>query len=112
MVAEGRAKKGDVLGVAQVAGIMGAKRTAGLIPLCHTLMLTKVGLEFTLRPETNEIEALCTVACDGKTAWNGGADRRNGRAFDGVRYVQGRGQAHGHWAGAPGGKAGRQERRL
>ena len=67
MVAEGRAKKGDVLGVAQVAGIMGAKRTAGLIPLCHTLMLTKVGLEFTLRPETNEIEALCTVACDGKT---------------------------------------------
>ena len=40
-VAEGRAKKGDVLGVAQVAGIMATKRTSDLIPLCHTLLLTK-----------------------------------------------------------------------
>lgn len=66
-VAEGRAKKGDVLGVAQVAGIMAAKRTSDLIPLCHTLILTKVSVEFKLIPETSEIEATCTVRCDGKT---------------------------------------------
>lgn len=68
MVAEGRAKKGRRAGRGPGGGDHGApSSTAGLIPLCHTLMLTKVGLEFTLRPETNEIEALCTVACDGKT---------------------------------------------
>lgn len=47
MVKEGRAKKGDVLGVAQVAGIMATKRTADLIPLCHVLALTKSQVEFT-----------------------------------------------------------------
>lgn len=66
-VAEGRAKKGDVLGVAQVAGIMAAKKTSDLIPLCHTLILTKVSVEFAMFPETCEIEAACTVRCDGKT---------------------------------------------
>ena len=66
-VSEGRAKKGDVLGVAQVAGIMAAKRTSEIIPLCHTLILTKVSVEFTMLPETCEIEAACTVRCDGKT---------------------------------------------
>lgn len=66
-VAEGRAKKGDVLGVAQVAGIMAAKRTSELIPLCHTLILTKVSVEFSMIQETYEIEAVCTVRCDGKT---------------------------------------------
>jgi len=50
--------KGDVLGVARIAGIMGAKRTSDLIPLCHPLMLTKVSVEFTLEPpDTVEIEA-------------------------------------------------------
>ena len=44
-VAEGRAKKGDVLGVAQVAGIMATKRTSDLIPLCHTLLLTKSAVD-------------------------------------------------------------------
>ena len=67
MVAEGRAKKGDVLAVAQVAGIMAAKRTAELIPLCHVLALNKTAVEFTLRPERSEIEAVCTVRCDGRT---------------------------------------------
>lgn len=67
MVAGGRMKKGDVLGVAQVAGIMAAKRTGELIPLCHTLLLTKVALEFVLLPERQEIEAVCTVRCDGRT---------------------------------------------
>jgi len=67
MVAEGRARKGDVLGVAQVAGIMATKRTSELIPLCHPLYLTKSAVEFTLRPEENSIEARCTVECEGKT---------------------------------------------
>lgn len=67
LVAQGRMKKGDVLGVAQVAGIMAAKRTSDIIPLCHPLPLTKIELVFDLLAETNEIEARCTVCCDGKT---------------------------------------------
>lgn len=67
MVAEGRAKKGDVLGVAQIAGIMAAKRTSDLIPLCHPLMLTKVTVELELIPEEHQVRAVCTACCDGKT---------------------------------------------
>ena len=58
--------KGDVLGVARIAGIMGAKRTSDLIPLCHPLMLTKVSVAFTLSaPDTVEVEA--TVRTLGRT---------------------------------------------
>ena len=67
MVAEGRAQKGDVLGVAQVAGIMAAKRTSELIPLCHGLNLTKSAVEFRLLEQQHAVEAVCTVRCDGKT---------------------------------------------
>lgn len=67
MVAQGQAKKGDVLGVAQVAGIMAAKRTGELIPLCHRLNLTGTEVTFRLLPEDRSIEAICTVKCDGKT---------------------------------------------
>ena len=67
MVKAGRAKKGDVLGVAQVAGIMAAKRTAELIPLCHLLCLTKSQVELELLEEENSVIARCTVECDGKT---------------------------------------------
>ena len=66
-VAEGRAKKGDVLGVAQVAGIMATKRTSELIPLCHPLPLTKVQIEFELLPERRAVEARCTVKTSGVT---------------------------------------------
>ena len=66
-VAEGRAKKGDVLGVAQVAGIMATKRTSELIPLCHPLPLTKVQIEFDLLPERRAVEARCTVKTSGVT---------------------------------------------
>lgn len=61
------AKKGDVLGVARVAGIMGAKKTSELIPLCHILMLTKCSIEFNLHEEECSIEAVCTVKTFGKT---------------------------------------------
>ena len=66
-VAEGRAKKGDVLGVAQVAGIMATKRTSELIPLCHPLPLTKVSVDFRLLPQRQAVEALCTVKTAGVT---------------------------------------------
>ncbi|MGL5437879.1 MAG: cyclic pyranopterin monophosphate synthase MoaC [Lachnospiraceae bacterium] len=66
-IAEGTAKKGDVLGVARVAGIMGAKKTSELIPLCHILQLTGCRLEFILHQEDCRIEACCTVRTCGKT---------------------------------------------
>lgn len=67
MVMAGEMKKGDVLGVARIAGIMGAKKTADLIPLCHPLFLTKVTVEFTVDEEALEIQAVCTVRTQGKT---------------------------------------------
>lgn len=67
MVKEGSMKKGDVLGVARVAGIMGAKRTSELIPLCHLLNLTKLTVDFTIHEENNEIEAVCTARTTGRT---------------------------------------------
>ena len=60
-------KKGDVLTVAQVAGILGCKRTAELIPMCHLLNLTNATLNFELLPESLEIRAVCTVKTEGKT---------------------------------------------
>ena len=67
MVAQGRMKKGDVLSVAQVAGIMAAKRTSELIPLCHPLLTTRCAVEFELIPEEHQIAATCTVECRGQT---------------------------------------------
>ncbi len=67
MIIEGRAKKGDVLAVAQVAGIMAAKKTWETIPMCHPLLLTGVDIEFRLFAETDEIEAVATVRTTGKT---------------------------------------------
>jgi cyclic pyranopterin phosphate synthase len=67
LIAEGRAKKGDVLSVARLAGIMGAKRTADLIPLCHPLPVTKVAVELWTDAETNRVEIEATVGTTGKT---------------------------------------------
>ena len=67
VIAAGRAKKGDVLGVAQVAGIMATKHTADLIPLCHRLNLTKSAVTFTLLEDRHAIRAECTVQCIGPT---------------------------------------------
>jgi len=60
-------KKGDVLGVARVAGIMGVKRTSDLIPMCHPLMISKCAVDFEINKEKNYIEAICTVKVEGKT---------------------------------------------
>lgn len=59
--------KGDVLGVARVAGIMGAKKTSELIPMCHLLQLTKCSIDFEMVEEENRIIARCTVMTTGKT---------------------------------------------
>lgn len=66
-IARGTAKKGDVLSVARVAGIMGAKKTSDLIPLCHVLMLTKCSVDFVLHEKERAVEAVCTVKTTGKT---------------------------------------------
>ena len=61
------AAKGDVLGVARVAGIMAVKRTADLIPMCHPLSVTKCTVDFELEKEKGIIRTFCTVKTDGKT---------------------------------------------
>lgn len=66
-IREGSMKKGDVLGIARTAGIMAAKRTFELVPLCHLLALTKCTVDFEYLEETLEIEACCTVKTVGKT---------------------------------------------
>lgn len=66
-VKDGTAAKGDVLGVARIAGIMAAKKTGELIPMCHPLMLTKVTIDFKLFDEVSEIEASCTAKLSGQT---------------------------------------------
>jgi cyclic pyranopterin phosphate synthase len=64
-IRDGKMKKGDVLAVARVAGIMAAKRTSDLVPLCHPLPITRVSVELSI--ETDGITAVATVATDGKT---------------------------------------------
>lgn len=61
------AAKGDVLGVARVAGIMGVKQTASLIPMCHTLLISKCSVDFEIHEEELEIKAICTAKVEGRT---------------------------------------------
>jgi cyclic pyranopterin monophosphate synthase len=67
LIADKGVPKGDVLAVAQVAGIMAAKRTPDLIPLCHTLLLTKVDVDFRIDEKASRIEITATVHSRGKT---------------------------------------------
>jgi cyclic pyranopterin phosphate synthase len=67
LLREGNLPKGDVLGTARVAGIMAAKRTAELIPLCHPLSLTHVAVEFEFDEATPAVEITATVRCQGRT---------------------------------------------
>ena len=66
-IKNGTAKKGDVLGTARIAGIMAAKKTSDLIPMCHPLMLTKVTIDFALNETTRTIRCICTAKLYGKT---------------------------------------------
>jgi cyclic pyranopterin monophosphate synthase len=65
LVAQGNAKKGDVLGIARIAAIQAAKKTSDLIPLCHPIALTKVNVELDI--DGNCVICTATVQCDGKT---------------------------------------------
>ncbi len=67
LIASGSASKGDVLGVARVAAIQGAKRTSELIPLCHPIPLTRVAVEFTLDREHSAVECIATAETVGRT---------------------------------------------
>ncbi len=67
MITQGRAKKGDVLGVARLAGIVGAKKTPDLIPLCHPLPVTKVAVELTPDPALPGVQIEATVKTTGQT---------------------------------------------
>ena len=67
LIRDGLMKKGDVLTIAQLAGIMGAKRTAELIPLCHPLPLNKVDVELTLDEPESRISVTATATTSGKT---------------------------------------------
>ncbi|KAI5924845.1 hypothetical protein F4810DRAFT_700368 [Camillea tinctor] len=67
LIQENQMKKGDVLGVARVAGIMAAKRTPDLIPLCHPIAISKVVVELAVISEANRVDIDATVSCEGKT---------------------------------------------
>ena len=67
IVQQGTAKKGDVLGIARIAGIQAAKKTSDLIPLCHPLALTRVAVDFEIQPEHNAIVCTATVETVGQT---------------------------------------------
>ncbi|MGL1834627.1 cyclic pyranopterin monophosphate synthase MoaC [Rhodocyclaceae bacterium SMB388] len=67
MVAAGTAKKGDVLGIARIAGIQAAKRTSDLIPLCHPIALTRVAVDFDLDPAASTVHCTVTAETLGRT---------------------------------------------
>jgi len=113
MIQAGGHAKGDVLGVARIAGIMGAKRTAELVPLCHSLALTSVQVDLvaepqgpwvrcsatvqTLGPTGVEMEALCAVQVALLTVYDMCKAVDRGMEIEGVRLIEKRGGRSGHW---------------
>ena len=67
LIAQGHAKKGDVIGIARIAAIQGAKRTSDLIPLCHPLPITKVAVEFEIDEAASAVHCQATVETLGRT---------------------------------------------
>ncbi|MEZ5755657.1 MAG: cyclic pyranopterin monophosphate synthase MoaC [Paracoccaceae bacterium] len=117
LVMQGRASKGDVLGIARLAGIMGAKRTADLIPLCHPLPITKVALDLTTDPALPGIHVQATVKTGGQTGVEMEAltavsiacltiydmlkAAEKGMRIDGIRLVLKEGGKSGRYEAAP-----------
>lgn len=111
MIREGRASKGDVLGVAQVAAIMAAKRTSDIIPMCHPLMLTRIEVAFdpgedrigiTARVETRgqtgvEMEALTAVSAAALTIYDMVKSVDRGMTIEGIRLEEKHGGKSGTW---------------
>ena len=67
LITSGSAKKGDVLGIARIAGIQGAKKTSDLIPLCHPIGLTRVAVEFEVLASDNAVACTATAEVNGQT---------------------------------------------
>jgi len=67
LIKSGGMKKGDVLTVAQVAGVMGAKRTPDVIPMCHPILMDGIDLDLSLDESRHSVEISATVSCDGRT---------------------------------------------
>ena len=67
LIKSGGMKKGDVLTVAQIAGVMGAKRTPDIIPMCHPILMDGINLELSLNEERLSVEIKAEVRCDGRT---------------------------------------------
>lgn len=67
LIEQGNAKKGDVIGIARIAAIQGAKRTSDLVPLCHPIALTRVAIDFVADVERSAIHCTATTECTGKT---------------------------------------------
>ena len=115
IIQNGTAKKGDVLGIARIAGIMAAKQTSNLIPLCHPLALTRVAVEFELLPETHAVRCTATVETHGQTGVEMEALTAvqislltiydmckavdKGMVMEGVRVLEKRGGKSGGWEG-------------
>lgn len=116
LLAQGTAKKGDVIGVARIAAIQGAKRTADLVPLCHPLPITRVAVDFeadatastvrcTAQVETHgrtgvEMEALTAVQVGLLTVYDMLKAVDRGMVIDGVRVIEKHGGKSGDWTAA------------
>jgi cyclic pyranopterin phosphate synthase len=113
LVIDGGGPKGDVLTVAELAGVMAAKRTSELIPLCHPLLLTHVGIEFVYNEEIPAVEITATVRCRGRTGvemealtaagvaaltiYDMAKAVERGMVIDGIRLLEKRGGKSGEW---------------
>ena len=116
LIARGEATKGDVIGIARIAAIQGAKRTADLVPLCHPLPITRVSVDFeldetastvrcTAQVETHgrtgvEMEALCAVQIGLLTVYDMCKAADRGMVIDGVQVLEKSGGKSGHWVAA------------
>ena len=117
LIASGQAKKGDVIGVARIAAIQGAKRTAELVPLCHPLPITRVAVDFELDPARSEVRCIAQVETLGRTGVEmealtavqvglltiydmcKAADR--GMVMGDIRVLEKSGGKSGHWQANP-----------
>ena len=113
LITQGKHKKGDVLAVARIAGIQAAKKCSDLIPLCHPLMLTKVGVDLIPEVEFNrvrirtmcklngrtgvEMEALCAASVAALTLYDMCKAVDRGMTINGLRVMEKQGGKSGHW---------------
>ena len=113
LIASGTAKKGDVIGIARIAAIQGAKRTSDLIPLCHPLPITRVAVDFELDAATHtvhctaqvetlgrtgvEMEALTAVQVGLLTVYDMCKAADRGMVMGGIRVLEKMGGKSGHW---------------